>query len=225
MSELIVKRSVATRWVPIACAVALMATASLWLRGCLPGKGLKDPGTDQSIVLGEPFRTIHGLIIENGSAYDQSAVDIEQYEKLVVPENAVIRRAERGHRFEIFMKKTLGYHGHPDKPMSIRKDRKNMGCKVKVEGRSLVLAPYGEWDSRIEGGASVRMVLAVPEGIEIEKRAVPPRPFSIGGYTWNGEYLTKPAAAGGCYWRAPESEADGWKAVPDSPDATHEAEK
>jgi hypothetical protein len=177
---------------------------------------------DSSIVLGEPFHTVHGLTIENGSAFDKAAVDMAPYEKVVVPTEAVVQRSKDDQRLQIFMQKTLSFAGHPTEPISIRTARKNMGCAVKAEQEALVVATFGEWDSRIEGGANIRVVLIVPAGIEVERRAQLSGPKSD-GHEWHGQYLTKPKEVEEGYWYGPATPADGWRAIPDVPDPERRA--
>jgi hypothetical protein len=182
------------------------------------------PNDDPSIQLSEPFQTVHGLTVENGSAFDNAAVDIESYKKLVVPDDAEVREGGGGHRLQVFMKKTLGFGGHPPSPMSIRTDRKYMGCALKAEDGTLVLATFGEWDSRIEGGADMRLVLVVPANTEVEKRPGLSGPRSA-GREWHGKYLTKPKEVKDGYWYGPATPADGWTRVPDVPDTERTAGK
>ena len=75
-----------------------------------------------------------------------------------------------------------------------------MGCAAKADGDALVVATFGEWDSRIEGGADMTLVAVVPAGLAVEHR----------------KELSGPKSAG----RDPNegSAAAGWKAVPDEPD-------
>src|SRR5258708_9041684 len=106
------------------------------------------------------------------------------------------------------MAKTLAFFGHPPAPMSIRNARKNVGCAVKPEEDALVVATYGEWDS-IEGGARMKLLASVPEGVEVEHRNGFSGPSSA-GREWHGKYLTKPKDAQDGYWYGPASPTDGW---------------
>jgi hypothetical protein len=173
---------------------------------------------DSSIVLGESFRTVHGTTIENGSAFDRARVDLKGYRKVAVPDDATVRRGERGQLLQILMDKCLDYMGHPTIPMSIRTMRKQMGCATREEGEALVVATFGEWDSHIEGGAAMRIIVIVPEGVEVEKREGLSGPTSAGA-DWQGQERESPKLRGmkGCWYR-PASPADGWVAVPDAPD-------
>jgi hypothetical protein len=205
-------RGVVIKWV-LFTSVALAAglIGYFWLRA---RTGADDP----SIVLAEPFHTVHGLTIENGSAFDKAAVDVEAYTSLVLPDSAEVRTGEAGQRVQIYMKKTLFFGGHPPEPMSIRTARKNMGCAVKLEDGALVVATFGEWDSHKEGGASMALVFVVPEGKQVERRGNLSGPDSV-GHEWRGQYLTKPREVKEGYWYGPATATSGWTAVPDLPDA------
>jgi hypothetical protein len=188
----------------------------------------KDPGTndsldpESSIVISETHKTIHGNTIENGDAFDQAALDIEKYKKIILPDTAEVRREGKGTKLQIFMKKQMSFGGHPPKSMSIRTARKNMGCAVKDEDGALILATFGEWDSHIEGGASMGIEILVPEGIEVEQRSRLSGGASA-GREWKGAYLTKPKEVKEGWWYGPASAAEGWKAVPDVPDPLRRA--
>jgi hypothetical protein len=92
-----------------------------------------------------------------------------------------------------------------------------MGCAVRAEGDELLLATFGEWDSHIEGGAQMKLVANVPEGMDVEQRKGLSGEDSA-GREWHGQYLTKSKDAKGGYWYGPASPAEGWTAVPDVPD-------
>ncbi len=198
--------------------VLLTAAFGLFLIGCSAGN---DSG-DASIVL--DTQPAPSQKVENGTAYDQAAVDLGKAKKVVLPDSATIRRAREAGKVQLFMAKTLSFGGHPPEPMSIRGARKNMGCAVQVEEDSLVVATYGEWESRIEGGAHMKLLVIVPDGVEIEQRKGLSGPGSA-GREWHGQYLTKPKDAQGGYWYGPASPADGWTAVPAVPDGTRTASK
>src|ERR1700674_2397342 len=63
------------------------------------------------------------------------------------------------------------YYGHPteDNRLSIRHERKAMGCSCGSEGDKLVFMTYGEWFTK-EGGASIMVHFVVPEGLRVETR-------------------------------------------------------
>jgi hypothetical protein len=199
------KRPVVVIWMLAALAALGTAGGALWLSGWRPN-------FDDSIELSDSFGKV-----ENGSAYDRAAVDLGDAKKLILPHDAAVRRVREPGEVVYFMKKTLSFHGHPPEPMSVRDARKHMGCAVKREGDDLLLATFGEWDSHIEGGAHVKLVVYVPDGIDVEQR----KGLSGGNSAarkWDGQYLTKPKDAKGGYWYGPASPSDGWAAVPDVPD-------
>jgi len=212
-----VNRASAIKWFLLASVVVATATIGYFsLRGS-GGSG------DPSIVLAEPFNTVHGLTVENGSAFDRAAVEIGTAKKLVLPHNATVRQSGETGKVQFFMKKSLSFLGHPPEPMSIRDARKNMGCAVKIEGRELVLATFAEWDSHKEGGTRIKLLVAVPKGVEVEQRKGLSGENSV-GHEWHGQYLTKPKDAEGGYWYGPASPAQGWMAVPDVPDPDRTAQ-
>lgn len=200
----IVKRSAAQSSL-VVFVVLLMIAGALWMSGWWPN-------FDPSIELSDRFGKV-----ENGSAYDRAAVDLGSAKTLVLPDDAVVRRSGEPGKIHLFMKKTLAFAGHPPESMSIRDARKNMGCAVKVEANALVVATFGEWDSQIEGGAHMRLVAVVSEGVQVEQRKELSGPDSA-GREWHGQYLTRPKDAKGGYWYGPASPADGWTALPAIPD-------
>lgn len=80
-----------------------------------------------------------------------------------------------------------------------------------------MVATFGEWDSRIEGGADITLMAIVPEGLEVERRQGLSGPRSE-GHDWRGESQAKPTDAEGEYWYGPTSPAEGWSAVTAVPD-------
>jgi hypothetical protein len=195
--------------------VALAVLVAVGMVALFSSRGIGGWG-DPSIVLAKPFRTLHGHMIENGSAFDKAALDIGTAKKVVLPDDAVVRRGGEPGKVRFYMKKTLEFAGHPPESMSIRDARRNMGCAVTPNSGALVVATFGEWDS-IEGGARMKLVVQVPEGVEIEQRKGLSGQASA-GREWEGEYLTKPEDAKGGYWYGPASPGQGWRAVPDVPD-------
>jgi hypothetical protein len=208
------KRASVIKWVFLTSVVVVAGMIGYF---SFRGTGSSD---DPSIVLAEPFHTVQGLIIENGSAFDKAAVDIGTASKLVLPHDAMVRRKGEARKVQFFMMKTLEFAGHPPEPMSIRDARKNMGCAVKTGGGYLLIATFGEWDSHIEGGTRMKLVVDVPEGLEVEQRKGLSGEDSA-GHERHGQHLTKPK---GGYWYGPAAPAEGWTAVPDVPDPDRTAE-
>jgi hypothetical protein len=191
-----------------------LATASAWLLlsacGCC---------FDSSIELREPFHLHTG---ENGSAFDKAAIDVGDCRKITIPDNAEVRHQGENNKLQLYMEKSLDFLGHPPEPMSIQTARKNMGTAVKRDGDALVVATFGEWDSHIEGGAAMRLVIVVPNGMKVEQKPGLSGPDSA-GQEWHGKYLTKPKEVKEGYWYGPASPANGWTAIPDVPDPERRA--
>jgi hypothetical protein len=162
--------------------------------------------SDRSVVV-EPGARIDPRV-QNGTAYDRGAVELVGAGRVVLPEEAIVRRGGEGRRVELLMAKSLHFAGHPGEPMSIRQVRAKMGCATRAEGGALVVAVHGEWDSGIEGGRSLKLVAMVPVGVEVEQRKGLSKPADA-GRVWSG--LSLPAA--------------GWTAVPDTPDPERLASK
>jgi hypothetical protein len=200
---------VVLKWSLFVPAVLLTVAGGLWLTGWLPW------GSDPSIVLDEGHAPSQK--VENGSAYDKAAIDLGAAKRVVLPDDAVVWRSAEAGKVGLFMQKTLAFHGHPPEQKSIRDARKNMGCSVKAEEGALVIATFGEWNSHIEGGAYMRMIAVLPEGLELEQRKGLSGEDSA-GREWHGQWLTKSKDAKGGYWYGPASPAEGWTAIPDVPD-------
>jgi hypothetical protein len=179
--------------------------------GPLPVKNTHE--TPDSVVFSQKFGNV-----ENGSAYDKAAVELGDFATVILPDNATVRQEGEGKKLQIYMKKTLGFAGHPPEPMSIKHARNHMGCAVQVEKAALVIATFGEWDSHIEGGARMKVLFVVPKGVEIQERPKLSGEDSICSPAWKGGYLTKPVEVKEGYWYGPASPAEGWKAVKAVPD-------
>ena len=180
----------------------------LWIVGLIPllhgCMGLSGPG-DPSIKFAKRAPSPK---VENGTAHDRAVFDLNAATKVILPSEATIRRGGQPGKVELLMSKHLGFCGHPPEPMSIRETRKGMGCAIRREGITVVVAIHGEWDSGIEGGAQVNLVAIVPEGVEVEQRAGLSKPVDA-KRVWSG--LSLPA--------------EGWSAVPDKPNPDWEKSK
>jgi hypothetical protein len=193
-----------------------------WFAGLVVLPSCNSPRPDPSIVVDESLRV--DPEVENGTAYDRSVLELGKAKKVVLPDNATVRRAGEAGKVQLFMAKTLAFVGHPPEAMNLQGARKNMGCAIRADGDAFVVATYGEWDSRKEGGASMKLVVVVPDGVEVEQRKGLSGPDST-GREWQGQYLTKPKDAQGGYWYGPASPAEGWTALPAVPDPERTAAK
>ena len=170
------------------------------------------PSFDPSVELSDRFGKI-----QNGSAYDGATMALDGARKLVLPDNAIIRRTGAPGEVRLFMKKTLHFAGHPPRGMGIADARANMGCAVKTDGDVLAVATFGEWDSHIEGGADMQLVVVVPQGVEVEQREGLSGPDSAGSDRI-GRNMTDHRGATGGYWYGAAAPAEGWQAVLTVPD-------
>jgi hypothetical protein len=178
----------------------LVGALALGLVGCSPQR-------DPSVVLDSEHAP--SRLVENGIAYDRAIVSAGSAKTVVLPDTAVVRRTTETGSVRLFTAKRLGFGGHPPEQISIRDARKRMGCAVRTEGDSLVVATFGEWDSGIEGGARMKLVAVVPEGLAVEQRE------GLAG---------KPIGTQGRAWSRSAPPADGWSAVPDEPDTDRTAQ-
>lgn len=155
----------------------------------------------------------------NGIAYDKAYLDLAKIPGLphdcviVVPEKAVVESNNPLRGVSLFMAKELGYVGHPPKDIAV--ERKQMGCVWRIEKGRLVIATYGEWDSRIEGRTELLLLSRIPEGHKVERRT-----GLAGAIVWPD------ARQEGMTSREPtDPGSHGWHAVPDQPDAERTARR
>jgi hypothetical protein len=180
-------------------ALLLVCALVPLLHGCSVVNGLFDP----SVVVSDHAPSHK---VQNGTAYDRATFDVRGVKRIVLPAEATVRRGGSDEQVQLFMAKELQFGGHPGEAMSIGQTRKEMGCASRREGATLTVAIYGEWDSGVEGGAYVKLVAVVPDGIEVEQRPGLSKPLDA-VHAWRGLSLPAP----------------GWVAIPDSPDANRSA--
>jgi hypothetical protein len=142
---------------------ASMGYSPLFVPGAAGGK------TDRSIVT---EKSGVDPLVENGDAYEKSSFVLPTYvHKISVPpRTVVIHSPQEAGRMEILLVKSMGFAGHPGMFVSIRSERKRMGAAVKIEGRDLVFALFGGFDSCIEGGTSIDAVIIVPQNLRVTKK-------------------------------------------------------
>jgi hypothetical protein len=153
--------------------------------------------------------------VANGSAFDFGAVALTPGLVLVVPDDAGIAFGSPPGRCEFFLEKELGFAGHPGARLSPATARSNMGVATKTEGDKLVVATYGEWNSHIEGGAAVGLVVRVPEGSRVFRR---PGLSGEDSATMFGPDGARHEQSFTDDWGAPAKPAPGWNSVPTRPD-------
>lgn len=164
-----------------------------------------------SLELEDPFTITESVInnVENGYVFEKGTVQLNQFNYLVVPDNATIVSEASGTAMKIYSRKELTFFGHPSRAMSIKTGYKYMGYCTQVKNDSLFLATFGEWNSYIEGGTSMEHLLCVPNTIHLIKRSGLSGENSIGkGKTTT--YIEPPAD---CYWYGPFQPGTGWSKV------------
>jgi hypothetical protein len=159
--------------------------------------------------------------VENGVVYDRAVIDHLAARRMVLPDNAIVRRGAEIGKIQLFMAKRVAFFGHPPEPVTLKGARKYMGCATKMENNALVVATWGEWNSHKEGNAGISLVAIIPESMECEQRTG----LSGEESAARGQRQLPDAGDAG-YWYAPLSPAEGWTALPDHPDphrtaATH----
>jgi hypothetical protein len=103
--------------------------------------------------------------------------------------------------------KELAFYGHPPRAMSIKTGYKYMGYCTQIKNDSLFLATFGEWNTHIEGFATMEYLLYVPNNIHPIKRSGLCGENSIGGFEDENSFIKPPAD---CYWYGPFQPASGW---------------
>lgn len=182
----------------------LATLAVVALAGCHGGAPTDEDG---GIVLENSARD---AVVKNGTAYDRASVDLSGCETLAVPDSATVRQDNSVEKMQIYMKKRLAFMGHPPRAMNPTVARRNMGCAYKVEGATITIATYGEWNSK-EGGASIGVTLVAPARIKVVRAP-----------GLSGE--NSPAASKGestesdGYWYVRGEPESGWLGIKSEPD-------
>lgn len=142
-------------------------------------------------------------MVSNGSVTDSAEIPLEGAQEIRLPEHAVVEQSE-GDSVVVHMKKTLSFAGHPPEPVRISDQRERMGVATRRDGPVMEIATFGEWDSRIEGGAWIELRFVVPAQIRVSRAS--------------GLQGTKSAAQG---WDRddadPRAEEGKWGYVPTKP--------
>jgi hypothetical protein len=200
------------RWLwGVAGAVALAAVVFGYLLGGSRWEKTEDTPDhrDQSFTLSGKQASDK---VENGRAYDRALIIVEGQTGVVVPSDARIEQGAAHGRIEVYLEKSLDYWGHPHRFMSIREERKAMGCASRSDAHQLAIATWGEWNDDLEGGAQMKVLIRVPPGLRIEARKGLSGPIIIGPRGSGGSPRTKVTPG-----------KDGWKAISDEPDPRHTA--
>ena len=154
--------------------------------------------------------------VENGAAYDKAVIDLSDCRGLVLPANAEVRFGAPKGEMRLFMQKELCFAGHPGSWISIRGERKHMGCALTRSAGTVTLGTFGEWDSQIEGGTRMRVVCVVPDGLRVFRRQALSGPASQPnkeGKSAAGRPIPKVTPSG------------KWQRIPDTPDPAYTARR
>ena len=189
-------------------AVSLLATSALLttFASCNAPSHPNDPSLVAEPSLDEK--------VQNGTAFDYGIIDIRNAKVVVLPNTTTVRRGGEAGKLGLFMAKTLAFAGHPKERIDLGSARKYMGCAFVQENDGIVVSTYGEWDS-VTGGAVLRLIAVVPEGVRVELRKGLWGPDSE-ARRWHDPSLRKPSEAKD--WYGPAAPAPGWNAVPTAPD-------
>ena len=101
-------------------------------------------------------------MVTNGTAFDRATIDMGECRWIVVPTKTEVEFSEEPGRATLFMKKEMGFMGHPSKRMTIDEERQKMGCAYRKHEGKVFVGKFGEFDSGIEGGNSSRSRFAFP---------------------------------------------------------------
>lgn len=151
----------------------------------------------------------------SGSVFARGNVPLgAKVARLIVPETAAVAFGAPAATVELFVEKTLAFAGHPPQPMPAAGLERNMGMATRIEGSDLVLATYGEWDSRIEGSASILLFVRVPVGSTVVRRVGLEGDDSAAAIWPDSIPYEKQEAGRIGYWYAPVRPSPGWTSVP-----------
>lgn len=166
-------------------------------------------------------------MVVNGCSYEKATIHLSPQQTLVIPKEALVERTEQGDKIEIYLEKELFFLGHPPYPMHIRDAREYMGIVTREENNAMIIATYGEWDSHIEGGSSIRLLMRVPDSIKSEKKKQLSGENSLAHYDDDPNWmkLIDSPEFKKCYWYGPIKPKEGWEKIETQPDKKHRAKR
>ncbi|MCK6440802.1 MAG: hypothetical protein L6Q71_11470 [Planctomycetes bacterium] len=157
-----------------------------------------------------------GSGVYNGHAFDKGTMDISAYDALILPHDAQVKENEAlntTRTIHVLLRKTLSFGGHPPASVTPLQARKFMGVAWRAEDRRIWFGTYGEWDSHIEGGASMHVIFEVPSNVKVE-RAHDLSFENSKADGWKNGVLIK----GEEHWYGGNAPAEGWTALQTVPD-------
>ncbi len=142
--------------------------------------------------------------VQNGHVYEVGRVALAtNIRRLVVPTHARVRSGPDG-VLTIATDKGLAFKGHPPQKITLENVRANMGVATKIDGDALLVASFGEWDSK-EGGAALVISIVTPPGLRVERRD---------DLDDRGSIANKGTAPPKGHWYGGSSPTPGWQQVP-----------
>jgi len=165
--------------------------------------------------------------VVNGFSYEKAALQLPPNKLLVIPQEALVEKKKQGDKVEIYLEKRLNFHGHPPSPMHIRDAREYMGIASREEKDAVFIATFGEWDSRIEGGAFIRMFVCVPDKVELKKAKRLSGEESKAYFDEDSAWmkLMDSPQFKKCYWYGAITPKEGWHRIVTQPDIEHRVRK
>lgn len=147
--------------------------------------------------------------VEGGSLVESAEVDLSGVDTLVFPRRVKVTRTER-RDILISTRKQLGFDGHPPRSMLMKHWRDYLGVMYCRDGKRMYLFTYGEWNSKIEGGASIKLTLSVPVGLQVIGNKRPPRKGPCSAQ-YPSQFTDEPATES--YWYTHTTPPPNWTRV------------
>jgi hypothetical protein len=154
-------------------------------------------------------------IVRNGTAYDRAVLELGDHDTIVIPTRAKLERAAGNAAIVIEMEKSLGFMGHPVQRITIDEARRDMGCAWLSKNGKLFLATFGEFLSGGDGGRTIELTVAVPEGIHVERddRYEMVRTSDLSAHSSKlREHISD-----GEVWYSPKGSDEKWLSIDDEP--------
>jgi hypothetical protein len=156
--------------------------------------------------------------VTNGTTYDCGAIELDSVERVIVPTDAVVERVPAGDVIVIRTRRALNFAGHTgSRELDLTHARHNMGIAWTLRGRTVQIGTFGEFDTGIEGGATLSLHIDLPENIESRESADISGPWSIASARTETPEFTRGV------WFGPTLPAMNWHSIPERPDPTGRA--
>jgi len=130
-------------------------------------------------------------MVTDGTAYDRADLDLSRFTRVELPKSATVFKSADARHCRLVMEKLLDFAGHPGEAVSIAEDRKKMGCAMQTHGDTVAIGTFGEYDTHIEGGAFLHMVVWVPSSVQVVRRDDLDKPSSVANVAVHPGRFTK----------------------------------